>query len=110
MTRKTSAIIAVILSVMLIPSVTSVVYAQAYLGNVGPNGETGVNTLEQTLKLAHDKIKAVQENPGMGSGTPYLALDGALGASLVTAGVFGGVTLAFALKARGGKYVAPGMG
>ena len=110
MTRKTSALLAVLLSVMLVPTVSSVAYGQAYMGNVGTDGETGQHTLEETLKIARDKIKVVQENPGTGSGTPYLALDGALGASLVTAGVFGGISAAFFVKARGGRYVAAGRG
>ena len=59
-------------------------YAQ-YLGNVGSAGETGQNTLEETLELAKRRIEAAEANPASGSGTPYLAADGVLGASAIAA-------------------------
>ena len=74
-----------------------------YMGNVGDQGETGARTLEETLELA-------EANPASGSGTPYLAADGVLGASAIAAAVFGGIAGALFFKGRTGKYAAQGRG
>jgi len=81
-----------------------------YMGTVGSGGETGVGTLEETLELAVRKNEAVQANPASGSGTPYLAADGVLGASAIAAAVFGGIAGALFIKGKNGKYVAQGRG
>lgn len=81
-----------------------------YMGSVGEGGETGVGTLEESLKLAKAKVDAAATNPSTGSGTPYLAADGVLGASAIAGAVFGGIAIAFFMKARTGKYVAQGRG
>ena len=81
-----------------------------YMGNVGEGGETGVSTLEETLELAVRRIEAAEANPASGSGTPYLAADGVLGASAIAAAVFGGIAGALFFKGRSGKYVAQGRG
>lgn len=81
-----------------------------YMGNVGSAGETGVGTLEETLELAKRKVEAVQANPTAGSGTPYIAADGVVGASAIAALVFGGIAGALFLKGKNGKYVAQGRG
>jgi hypothetical protein len=81
-----------------------------YLGSVGDKGETGSNTLEETLELAQRKVQYAADNPGTGSGTPYLAAEGVLGASAIAGAVFGGVAIAFFMKARTGKYAAQGRG
>ncbi len=81
-----------------------------YMGNVGSAGETGVATLEEQLKLARAKVAAAEANPQTGSGTPYLAADGVVGASVIAGAVFGGIAIAFVFKARGGKYYAQGRG
>ena len=81
-----------------------------YMGNVGSGGQTGVNTLEETLELAKRKVEAAQENPSTGSGTPYIAADGVLGASAIAAAVFGGIAGALFFKGKQGKYVAQGRG
>ena len=86
-----------------------IAYAQ-YLGNVGSAGDTGQNTLEETLELAKRRIEAAEANPATGSGTPYLAADGVLGASAIAAAVFGGIAGALFFKGRGGKYAAQGRG
>jgi len=110
MTAKTPSIFAVIiLGMLVVPSLTSVAYSQAYLGNVGIDGQTGVGTLEESLKLSHGKVLTVQENP-LGSGTPLLAADGVVGASLITVGIFGGIAALLVIKSRGGRYVASGLG
>ena len=99
------------ISVILIATLpyASNAYAQ-YMGNVGINGETGANTLEETIKIAHDRVLLAQDNPSAGSGTPYFAADGVIGAMGIAAGVFGGISVAFFTKARYGKYAAPGRG
>ena len=84
-------------------------YAQ-YMGNVGEAGETGVGTLEETLELATRRIEAVEANPASGSGTPYLAADGVLGASAIAAAVFGGIAGALFFRSKSGKYAAQGRG
>ena len=80
------------------------------MGTVGAGGETGVGTLEETLELAVRKGEAVAANPASGSGTPYLAADGVLGASAIAAAVFGGIAGALFYKGKQGKYVAQGRG
>ncbi len=82
---------------------SSIAFGQ-YLGNVGDAGETGQNTLEETLELAKRRI------PGSGSGTPYLDATGVLGASVIAGAVFGGIAGAFFVRARSGKYAAMGRG
>ena len=100
--------VAFLASIMLVSTVAPA-FAQ-YMGNVGSAGETGVATLEEQLKLARDKVAAVQANPQSGSGTPYLAADGVVGASVIAGAVFGGIAITFFYKARGGKYYAQGRG
>lgn len=86
-----------------------VAYAQ-YLGNVGDQGETGSRTLEENLELAKRRLDAVQNNPGSGSGTPYLDADGVLGSSIIAGAIFGGIAGALFFRAKGGKYAAQGRG
>ena len=50
------------------------------------------------------------ETDAFGSGTPYFAADGILGASVLSAGVFGGVATMFFIRGRKGKYAAMGRG
>lgn len=50
---------------------------------------TNSPTLEDQLKLAREKIQAVQANPGKGSGTPFLAADGMVTAMIISALIFG---------------------
>ena len=88
---------------------TGVAFAQ-YFGNVGPGGETGVGTLEETLKLAQIRIDIVAANKGAGSGTPYLDATGILGSTAIAAAVFGGIAGALFFKGRSGKYAAQGRG
>lgn len=81
-----------------------------YMGNVGDEGETGARTLEETLELARRAVEMATKNPATGSGTPYLAVDGVLGASAIAAAVFGGIAGALFFKGRSGKYAAQGRG
>jgi len=89
--------------------VAGLAYAQ-YMGNVGGEGETGKATLEETLELAKRRIDAVAANPTAGSGTPILSADGVLGATAITAAVFGGIAGALFWKGKTGKYAAQGRG
>jgi len=81
-----------------------------YAGNVGADGETGQNTLEEALEIQRRRIEAVNENPASGSGTPYLDAGGVLGASAIAGAVFGGIAGAFFFRSRSGKYAAMGRG
>lgn len=81
-----------------------------YMGNVGGQGETGAYTLEEALEIQRRRIEAVQANPHTGSGTPYISADGVIGASAISAAVFGGIAGAFFFKGRSGKYAAQGRG
>jgi len=87
----------------------TVAFAQ-YMGNVGSQGETGVNTLEEALALQRARIDAVQANPDAGSGTPVMDADGVFGAAAISAAIFGGTAGALFLRSRQGKYAAMGRG
>ncbi len=80
------------------------------MGNVGQAGETGVNTLEETLELAKRKVEAAAANPASGSGTPYLSADGVLGSIAISAAIFGGIAGVLFYKGKQGKYAAQGRG
>ncbi|HEY8109272.1 MAG TPA: hypothetical protein VIG05_00185 [Candidatus Nitrosotenuis sp.] len=88
---------------------TTQAFAQ-YMGSVSESGKTGKNTLEETLKLARERVNYANANPSTGSGTPYLAADGVLGASAISAAVFGGIAAAFYIRSRSGRYAAQGRG
>lgn len=107
MSTKNLVLGTIVLSLLLIPIGTSIAYAQ-YLGNVGNDGSIGSGNLEQALKMASEKVALAKE--GTGSGTPLMAADGVVGASLISAGVFGGIAASFIVRARHGKYAAQGLG
>jgi hypothetical protein len=86
-----------------------VAFAQ-YMGNVGSKGETGEYTLEEALEIQRRRIEAAEANPASGSGTPYLDASGVVGASVISAAVFGGIAAAFFIRGRSGKYAAMGRG
>lgn len=102
-----AALVAV--TVLSVGMMTGEAFAQ-YMGNVDQSGKTGKNTLEETLKLARDRVEYAKANPATGSGTPYLAADGVLGASAIAAAVFGGIAAAFFFRSRSGRYAAQGRG
>ena len=82
-----------------------------YMGNVDQSsGKTGKNTLEEALKLQRERVESAKSNPSTGSGTPYLAADGVLGASAIAAAIFGGIAAAFFIRGRSGRYAAQGRG
>ncbi len=87
----------------------AVAFAQ-YMGNVGGEGQTGSYTLEEALELQRRRIESADANPAAGSGTPYLDAGGVVGATLIAAAVFGGLSGAFLIRGRSGKYAAMGRG
>jgi len=72
-------------------------FAAAQYAGVGGGG--GV-TLEDQLKLARARLDAVKNNPHAGSGTPYLDANGVIGASIIAGAVFGGIFIAFVVRAK----------
>lgn len=102
--NKIHILVGATLVVLLVSGATSA-YAQYFSGQT-----TGKNTLEETLKLAKERVDVAKANPSTGSGTPYLAADGVLGASAIAAAVFGGIAAVFFLRGRNGRYAAVGRG
>ena len=104
------ALFAVVISLGITPP-----FAQ-YMCSVGTegSGEGGVSypkmSLEDTLELAKAKVTYAANNPGAGSGTPYMDATGVLGASAIAAAIFGGIAGAFFFRGRSGKYAAQGRG
>jgi len=88
---------------------SAIAFAQ-YMGNVGSEGETGSYTLEEALEIQSRRVAAAEANPASGSGTPYLDASGVVGASVISAAVFGGIAGAFFIRSRNGKYAAMGRG
>ena len=103
MSGKKIIITGVMLSVLILPSVSGLAFAQ-YIPSSGHAG------LEGYLDLYEDRVRIANENPGTGSGTPMFAADGILGALILSTGVFGGIAAAFFVRGRKGKYAAMGRG
>lgn len=61
---------------------------------------SGGMTLEEQLKLARERIELVKANPHAGSGTPYLDPGGVMGATAISGAIFGGIFVAFVVRAR----------
>jgi len=101
--KKTMIVTGVIFSILILPSVSSVAFAQ-YLTQ---DGKTGLDDL---LQLAQDRVVLANDNPNAGSGTPMFAADGVLGALLLSTGIFGGIAATFFIRSRQGKYAALGRG
>lgn len=70
-------------------------FAQTYY----PSPSSGM-TLEEQLKLARERIEVVRAHPGDGSGTPYLNPEGVVGATIICGAVFGGIFVAFVVRAK----------
>ena len=108
---KTIIVLSLMLSLAAVGSMGFIGFAYAqYMGNVGQGGETGTGTLEETLELAKRKVEAADANPASGSGTPYLDAEGVGGSAIIAGAIFGGISGAFLLKGRSGKYAAQGRG
>jgi len=112
MNKKISTIIVGMMTAVLLIPAMSMVYAEIgpYLGNVGPQGQTGSYTLEEALAIQKGRADAARDNPASGSGTPYLDADGVVGASIIAGAVFGGIAGTFFVKGKTGKYAAMGRG
>jgi len=101
--KKTIITTGVMLSLLILPSVSSLAFAQ-YLPTQDTTG------LDDILKLQQDRVRIAQENPGTGSGTPMFALEGVFGGIVLSTGVFGGIATAFFVMGRKGKYASMGRG
>lgn len=101
--KKTIIATGAMLSILILSSVSSLAYAQY----VPTQGQTG---LDDYLKLSKERVRIASDNPHAGSGTPMFALDGVLGALVLSTGVFGGIAAAFFVKGSKGKYAAMGRG
>jgi hypothetical protein len=66
--------------------------------------------LYQGMKDSKIKVEIATHKDATGSGTPVFAADGVVGASVLSAGVFGGIATIFFLRGRKGKYAAIGRG
>lgn len=94
--RETKAILAsVMFAFFATCTLVPLAYAQTY-----PQTSNSGMTLEEELALAKERIKEVREHPGAGSGTPYLDASGVVGASVISAAIFGGIFVAFVARAR----------
>jgi hypothetical protein len=95
---KTPIIIGtVLLALFAVSTFVPFAVAQQASGGYQPGGGLG---LEEELALAKAKVQAVQNNPHAGSGTPYLDANGVVGASIISGGIFGGIFIAFVVKAK----------
>ncbi len=64
----------------------------------------------QEMKESKNKVDIATKEGATGSGVPIFAADGVLGASFLSAGVFGGIAATFFIRSRKGKYAAMGRG
>ena len=64
----------------------------------------------QGMETSKVKVEIATKDGAVGSGTPYFAADGVLGASLLSAGVFGGIAGMLFIRGKKGKYAAIGRG
>ena len=101
--KKTIVVTGVMLSLLILPSVSNIAFAQYVPTQV----DVGLGDI---LRLSEERVRIAAENPGTGSGTPMFAIDGVLGALVLSTGVFGGIASAFFIKGRKGKYAAIGRG
>ncbi len=69
--------------------------------------EKGLYNEMETAKI---KVEIATQDGAIGSGTPYFAADGVLGALLLSGGVFGSIAATFFIRGKKGKYAAMGRG
>lgn len=89
------------MAVVACVSIPHLAFAQ-YAGVGGGSGQT----LEESLKLAHERVAEVQTHPGAGSGTPFLAANGMITALGVVTAIFGtifGIFVYMGKKAEAAK-------
>jgi len=101
--KKIIMMTGVMLSILILPSVSSLAHAQY----IPSSGQTG---LDDYLELSKERVRMADENPHTGSGTPMFALDGIIGALVLSTGIFGGIATSFFVRGRKGKYAAMGRG
>ena len=85
-----SVFLGFIMAATLAPLASAQVYPSSY----------NQMTLEDTLKIAKERVKEVQQHPGEGSGTPFLSANGVIGASIISGAVFGGIFVVFIVRAK----------
>lgn len=68
------------------------------------------NGIYQGMETSKAKVEIANKEGAVGSGTPYFAADGVLGASLLSGGVFGGIAAMLFIRGKKGKYAAIGRG
>lgn len=102
--KKIIMMAGVMLSVLILPSVSSSLAHAQYIPSAGQTG------LDDYLELSKERVRMASENPHAGSGTPMFALDGVVGALVLSTGVFGGIATSFFVRGRKGKYAAMGRG
>ena len=67
-------------------------------------------TLYDLLEDPTNKQILATTPDAFGSGTPYFAADGVIGASLLAGGIFGGVATMLFVRGKKGRYAAMGRG
>ncbi len=66
--------------------------------------------LYQEMEKSKNKVDIATKEGATGSGVPIFTVDGILGASLLSAGIFGGTAATFFIRGRKGRYAAMGRG
>ena len=79
--------------------VASTLMPLAFAQTYPPQASSGL-TLEDQLKLARERVDEVKAHPGDGSGTPYLSPEGVIGATIICSAIFGGIFVAFVVRAK----------
>ena len=97
---------AVLLSLFAASAFLPLAAAQYSSNPAYSQGGSGGVTLEEQLKVARAKIADVQANPHTGSGTPVLDANGVVGACVAVGAVFGGIFIAFVVRAKQAKKTA----
>ena len=105
MVEKKTLLSGAVFAFVVVSTLAPLAAAQTY-----PPNPTNQMTLEDTLKVARERIKEVQQHPGAGSGTPYLDANGVVGASIISGAVFGGIFVAFVVRARKAETYLAKMG
>ena len=104
--KKPIIIGAVLLSLFAASAFLPLAAAQYSSNPAYSQGGSGGVTLEEQLKVARAKIADVQANPHTGSGTPVLDANGVVGACVAVGAVFGGIFIAFVVRAKQAKKTA----
>ena len=90
------------------------IFLTAMLGIIAQPAFAEYNDLDKGLYQEMEKSKAKVEIATQigaeGSGTPVFDADGVLGASILSGGIFGGITAMLFIRGRKGKYAAMGRG